>query len=154
MLLKFVLIEQEHCMDDNVLKKFLSTCMKRASTNIGYNESLFTGLVELHSHFIPFIQELELAVNESITKGLLNDIKECLKNLYYLSNKSTKKLRSLKKLINVLDGLVDLTDNCIEDNGVAPITAYGTRSDWASRKSTRTYNKQICNLSDRSRKHR
>ena len=115
-------------MDDNVLKKFLSTCMKRASTKIGYNESLFTGLVELYSHFIPFIQELELAVNESITKGLLNDIKECLKNLYYLSNKSTKKLRSLKKLINVLDGLVDLTDNCVEDNGVAPITAYGIRS--------------------------
>ena len=114
-------------MDDNVLKKFLSTCMKRASTNIGYNESLFTGLLELHLHFIPFIQELELAVKESIAKELLNDIKECLKNLYYLSNKSTKKLRSLKKLINVLDGLVDLTDNCVEDNSVAPITAYGIR---------------------------
>ena len=45
--------------------------------------------------------------------------------LYYLYNKSTKKLRSLKELIDELDSLVDLTGNFIEDNGMAPIIACG-----------------------------
>ena len=43
--------------------------------------------------------------------------------LYYLYNKSTKKLRSLKELVDELDGLVNLTDKLIEDNNVAPIRA-------------------------------
>ena len=70
---------------------------------------------------------MELAIKESIAKGLLNDIKECLTNLNYLNNKSTKKLRSSKKLIGELDRFVDLTDNFIEDDGVAPIVTHGTR---------------------------
>ena len=47
--------------------------------------------------------------------------------LYYLYNKSTKKLRSLKELIDELDYLVDLTGNFIKDDGVASIKAFGTR---------------------------
>ena len=39
---------------------------------------------------------------------MLNDIKECLMKLFCLYNKSTKKLRSLKKLIDELDDLLDL----------------------------------------------
>ena len=41
--------------------------------------------------------------------------------LNYLRNKSTKTLLSLTELIDGLDSLVDLTDNFIEDEGVAPI---------------------------------
>ena len=41
--------------------------------------------------------------------------------LNYLRNKSTKTLLSLRELIDELDSLVDLTDNFIEDEGVAPI---------------------------------
>lgn len=41
--------------------------------------------------------------------------------LNYLRNKSTKMLLSLTELIDELDSLVDLTDNFIEDEGVAPI---------------------------------
>lgn len=41
--------------------------------------------------------------------------------LNYLRNKSTKTLLSLTELIDELDSLVDLTDNFIEDEGVAPI---------------------------------
>lgn len=41
--------------------------------------------------------------------------------LNYLRNKSTKTLLSLTALIDELDSLVDLTDNFIEDEGVAPI---------------------------------
>ena len=41
--------------------------------------------------------------------------------LNYLRNKSKKTLLSLTELIDELDSLVDLTDNFIEDEGVAPI---------------------------------
>lgn len=41
--------------------------------------------------------------------------------LNYLRNKSTKTLLSLTELIDELDSLVDLTDNFIEDENVAPI---------------------------------
>ena len=91
---------------------------------------LFTRLAEEHSRAIPFwciVHQLELAVKESVGKGFLNDTKECLMKLYYLYNKSTKKLRSLKKLIDELDYLVDLTGNFIKDDGVASIKAFGTR---------------------------
>ena len=47
--------------------------------------------------------------------------------LHFLYNKSTKKLRSLKELMDELNGLVDLTDNFTEDNGVAPIRPCGTK---------------------------
>ena len=47
--------------------------------------------------------------------------------LYYLYNKSPKKLRSLKQLVEDLDGLVDLVNNATEDDGVVPIKACGTR---------------------------
>ena len=40
----------EHCMGDNVLKKNYY----RALTSIGCNDSLFTSLIEEHSHLIPF----------------------------------------------------------------------------------------------------
>ena len=44
-----------------------------------------------------------------------------------------KKPRSLKELINEPDGVAQLTDNFIEDSGVAPITACGTR--WIAKKA-------------------
>ena len=44
----------EHCMDENVLKKFISICTDGASINIGCNGSSFRGLVKEHSHLIPF----------------------------------------------------------------------------------------------------
>ena len=53
--------------------------------------------------------------------------KECLMKLFYLYNKSTKKVRSLKELIDEFDGLMDLTDNFIEYDCVAPIRVYRTR---------------------------
>ena len=53
--------------------------------------------------------------------------KECLIKLFYLYNKSTKKVRSLKELIDEFDGLMDLTDNFIAYDCVAPIRVYRTR---------------------------
>ena len=47
--------------------------------------------------------------------------------LYYLYNKSTEKLRSLKKFAAELDDLVDLTKNFMEDDVAAPIRACATR---------------------------
>ena len=56
-------------------------CTDGASTNIRCKGSLFAPLVEEHSHPIPFlciIHRLELAIKESVGKGLLYDIKEYL----------------------------------------------------------------------------
>ena len=125
----FDLIKQ-FCGGDDTLKKFISICTDGASANIGCNDSLFTRLAEEHPHLIPFWcidHPLELVIKDSIGDGLLHDIKECLLKLYYLYNKSTKKLQSLKELISELDGLLDLNDNPIGDDGVAPIKACGTR---------------------------
>ena len=44
--------------------------------------------------------------------------------LYYLYNKITKKIRSLQEFIDKLDSLVDLRDNFILGNGVAPKTRW------------------------------
>ena len=84
-------------MEDNVLKKFSSICTDSATTNVGCNDTFFTGLVENHLHYIPLwctFHQLQLAIKESAVTVLLNDIKECLMKLHYLYKKSTKKLRS------------------------------------------------------------
>ena len=77
---------------------------------------------------------MELAIKDAIGNGLLSDIKECLLRLYYLYNKSSKKLRSLEELIKDLEGLIKdlegliaLQDSCFEDAGIAPMKACGTR---------------------------
>ena len=60
----FDLIE-EHCMDDNLPKKFISICTNGSLTNIGFNDNLFTHIAEEHSHSIHFwciIHQLELAI--------------------------------------------------------------------------------------------
>ena len=44
-----------------------------------------------------------------------------------IQNEITKKLSPLKELVDQLDGLVNLTDNCIEDDGMAPIKGCGAR---------------------------
>ena len=62
---------KEHCIDDNVLKNFISNYTDRASTNIGCNDNLFTRLVEEHSHLIPFwciAHQLELAIKKPVGK--------------------------------------------------------------------------------------
>ena len=58
---------------------------------------------------------------------MLNDIREYLLNLYYLYRKSKTELRALENIVDELDGLVDLADNFINDDGVATIRACGTR---------------------------
>ena len=121
---------KEHCMDDNVPKNVISIWTGGVSTNKGCNDSLFTCFPEEHLYIIIFwciIDQLELAKRESVVKGSLNDIKKYLMKLYYLYKKGTKKLRSLKELVDELGSLVHLTYNFIEDNVVPAIRACGTR---------------------------
>ena len=68
-----------------------------------------------------------MVIKNSIGDGLLGDIKECPLKLYYLYNKSSKKLRSLKELISELEGVIGLNDNFIDDGGIAPTKSFGTR---------------------------
>ena len=70
--------------------------------------------------------QLELVIRESVSKALLNDIKECLIKLYYLYNKSKKS----KKPKDELDCFVDVTDDLPEEDGGAPIRVCGTRQIW------------------------
>ena len=68
---RFFNLIKEHCIDDNVLKNFISNYTDRASTNIGCNDNLFTRLVEEHSHLIPFwciVHQLELAIKKPVGK--------------------------------------------------------------------------------------
>ena len=116
---------KEHCMDDNVLKKFISICTDEASTNIRFNDSLFTHLAEEYSYAILFWCIVFCCIISCC--WLLSDMKNWLMKLYYLSNKNTKKLRSLKELIDELDSLVDLTDNFVQDDVVTSIRNCGTR---------------------------
>ena len=115
---------------DALKQKFVSICTDGASTNIGCNNSLYAQLLEDYPHLLSFwciCHRLELAIKDAIGNGLLSDIKECLLRLYYLYNKSSKKLRSLEELIKDLEGLIALQDSCIEDEGIAPMKACGTR---------------------------
>ena len=41
---------KEHCMDNSVLKQFISICTDGESTSMGCNNSLFTCLIEKHLH--------------------------------------------------------------------------------------------------------
>ena len=88
-------------------------------------------------------------IKEPFGKGLLNEIKECLMKLCYLYNKSSKKLGSLKELIDELNNFVDLTDNFIEVDREAPIKACGIR--WTGhlvKVLQRTFNKFGIYLTD------
>ena len=72
---RFFNLIKEHFMNDNVLKQFILIFTDGAPTNVY--------IVEEHSHLMPLsciIHELELVIKESIAKGLLNYIKECLIN--------------------------------------------------------------------------
>ena len=65
--------------------------------------------------------------------------------LYYLYNKNRKKARSLKELIDEPDGVVELTNNFIEGDGVALNRACGTR--WIAKKSkNKGRNQQMARL--------
>lgn len=60
---------------------------------------------------------LKLAIKDSAGARLLGDIKEYLMKLYYLYNKSCKKLRALENLIKNLKRLAELEGYYIEDTG-------------------------------------
>ena len=108
---------------NKLMEKFISMCTDGASTNIGCNDSLLTLLLEEYPHLVSFwciCHKLELAFKDSIGDGFL------LK-LYYLYNKSLKKLRSLKEIISKLECLIYLNDNFTDDDGIAPIKSCGTR---------------------------
>lgn len=77
-----------------------------------------------------------------------NYFKDCLIKLYYLHNKITKKLGSLKEITDELDGLVNLTNSIIMDDCVTPIRACGTRWIGYLVKASQRANQQIWNLFD------
>ena len=129
-LIKSLKILEPYYNFDALKQKFVSICTDGASTNIGCNNSLYAQLLEDYPHLLSFwciCHRLELAIKDAIGNGLLSDIKECLLRLYYLYNKRSKKLRSLEELIKDLEGQIALQDSCIEDEGIAPMKACGTR---------------------------
>ena len=109
-------------------KSVFLMCTNKTSTNLGCNNSFFTHLVEEHSHVVPFwriVHQWELVIKEYVSRELLSNIKECLIKLLY--NKNTKKLTTLRELIDKLIDFVDFTDNFEENDCGAYIRACGTR---------------------------
>ena len=85
---------------------------------------------EDYPHLMSFwclCHRLELSIKDSIRHGLLSDIKQCLLQLFFLYNNSPNKLRSLQELTVELEGSSELDDNYIEDGGITPLKACGTR---------------------------
>ena len=68
-----------------------------------------------------FAHRLELALKQAL-KESFEPITTCLTNLYYFHEKSTKKLRELKVLHELLKEIYEF-----EDNQVKPHRATGTR---------------------------
>ena len=75
---KSLTLLNQHSLDENVFKRFISICTDGASTNIGCNDSSYTHLLIEHPHLIAFwcvCHQLELSIKDSVGAGLLNDIK-------------------------------------------------------------------------------
>ena len=74
-------LADEMIQPKQMLKKFILNCTDSATTNIiGCNDNFLKGPIEEHSTFWRIFHQLELAMKESVGKGLLNDIKKCLIN--------------------------------------------------------------------------
>ena len=113
----------------------MGVCTDGASVNTGVKNGLGALLKEEYPHIFVFwcvCHRLELAIQDAFKGTLLFDIKEILMRLYYLYDKSPKKLRSLHVLHGALadmiredgeDGEVDY----IDDTGITPLKSHGTR---------------------------
>ena len=118
---------------DELMKKFIGMCSDGASVNTGVKNGLGALLREQYPHLYLFwcvCHRLELAVQDAFKGTLLFDIKEMLMRLYYLYDKSPKKLRSLKELHKSLEETLkdESEDSYLEySNGIAPLKSHGTR---------------------------
>ena len=93
--------------------------------NSGVKKGLATKLREDCLEWLVFVwcfsHRLELVLKDSLDE-VLAPVKKSLTNLFYLYQKSSKKLRELRKLHNVLKELYEFADNCVK-----PAKATGTR---------------------------
>ena len=114
---------------DNGLEKLLPDSMVFfASDGASVNAGDKNGLIVLFRDVCPWVvfvwcvsHRLELAIKHGL-KGLIDPIDTCLKNLYYLYEKSSKKTREIKILHDVLKGVLEF-----ENGVVKPHRAAGTR---------------------------
>ncbi|XP_066928483.1 zinc finger protein 862-like [Clytia hemisphaerica] len=96
-----------------------------ASVNSGIKTGLAAKFREDGLEWLVFVwclsHRLELALKDSLD-DVLAPVKKSLTNLFYLYQKSSKKLRELRKLHKVLKEMYEFADNCVK-----PAKATGTR---------------------------
>jgi hypothetical protein len=101
-------------------------CTDGAAVNLGASNGLVALLkrdnVEWLKAIHCFNHRLELGVKDALTKTFLNNIIEMLQDLYYVYEKSPKRLRNLRELAEVLD-----------DEVHKPERSHGTR--WLAHKA-------------------
>ena len=111
------------------MEKIVFLASDGASVNTGMKNGLIS-LVRRVFHWVGFIccfaHRLELALKDAL-KEWMDPITTYLQNLYYLYEKSSKKLRELKKLHELLKEIYEF-----DDERVKPHRAAGTR--WIAHK--------------------
>ena len=114
---------------EHLLKKVVFLGSDGASVNTGVKNGLIT-LVRQDTPWVGFVwclaHRLELALKDAL-KEWMDPISLCLQNLYYLYEKSSKKLRELRDFHLTLREVYEF-----ENNQVKPHRACGTR--WISHK--------------------
>ena len=105
--------------------KLVSICLDGAAVNLGVRRGLATllrgevsWLVAIHC----LNHQLELATNAAFSKTFMDDIASVLMDLYYVYEKSSKRLRELRELGDIMDETIR-----------KPERAHGTR--WLQHKS-------------------
>ena len=105
--------------------KLVRICLDRAAVNLGVRRGLATllrgevpWLVAIHC----LNHQLELATKSAFSKTFMDDVASVLMNLYYVYEKSPKRLRELRELADIL-----------EESIRKPEKAHGTR--WLQHKS-------------------
>ena len=116
---------------DEGMEYLLQRTVFLASDGASVNTGLKNGLISLIRKETPWVgfvwclaRRLELALKDSL-KEWMEPITVCLQNLYYLYEKSSKKLRELKNLHTILKGVYEFDQ-------VKPHRASGTR--WIAHK--------------------
>ena len=109
---------------ENLWKKIIYLSADGASVNSGKDSGLIAKLQE-ENEWILFVwcfsHRLELALKDALA-DFTKPVDESLMHLYYLYQKSSKKLRELKKLFKDIKGDFEMFGD-----GVKPVKSTGTR---------------------------
>jgi hypothetical protein len=96
-----------------------------SSDGTAVNSSLKAGVISKFKVEMPWVtfvwcisHRLELALKDALKKSI-DPVDTCIRNLYYLYEKSSKKLRELKSLFGILNEMYEFSNNRVKPNRAA-----------------------------------